>query len=80
MWPNPFRNQITINLNNSLTGPVMINIYDMSGKLVKKFSSNKTSNFWQEQFDLSSLQPGVYILNIQVKNRTINTKIIKQNY
>lgn len=73
VYPNPFYNQITIELNPAYQ---FIEVYDLNGKVVLSkniiHSNNKT-----EQIELGNLIKGVYLLNIKTKEQSSIKKIVK---
>ncbi len=70
IYPNPTTTSFSVNTNVS-----DIEIYDLSGKLVKSFKGefNKT-----DRFDISSLNTGMYIVKIENSNKQVKTsKLVK---
>jgi hypothetical protein len=68
IYPNPANNTISVNLKNNST----FNILDLTGRLV---IASKVEN---NTIDISNLNKGVYILQTNSVNGTINTKFLKQ--
>lgn len=75
MYPNPFNNQIRINIehNELITG---VYIYDLCGKMVKRLSSNagsfKVNTIWNGRTDRNTLlESGVYFLIVESGNKKI---------
>lgn len=71
IFPNPANNYIKIN-----TPLKVLNIYDIQGKLVKKFTGSFMEN---KEFNISNLKPNIYILETinNSGNRQI-TKLVKK--
>jgi Leucine-rich repeat (LRR) protein len=68
IYPNPSKNQFQIETNQTID---KVNIYNIQGKLVKTYNSD------QSNYNISSLDSGLYILNV-VSNGKIQThKLIK---
>jgi hypothetical protein len=65
VYPNPVKDVLTIQ-SSEFKNSRFAEIYDLSGKLIKTFTGNST--------DVSALQKGVYILNID--NQSV--KFIKE--
>ena len=65
IYPNPVSGILNI------TKEIDIKLYDMVGNLI--ISKEKTT-----QIDMTSLPNGIYNLNINHNNKTINNRIIKQ--
>ncbi len=71
IYPNPATNKVTVSLPNG-EDLVQIQIYSIDGKCEKQ-SFGKTN-----EIDLSKLQAGVYLVQIETLNSVFNQKIIKQ--
>ncbi len=69
LYPNPAKNEL--NIGNS-TGDVSINIFDVTGK---KLQSKTIKN---AKVDVSSLQKGLYLIDLHDNNGTIFYKFIKE--
>jgi hypothetical protein len=69
IFPNPTTGLIEI--NSQLTTPKIIQVYDASGKLVKKIT-NLSTNY----LDLSDLTNGLYLLRMENQNENWTQKVI----
>ncbi|MBU2927773.1 alpha-amylase family glycosyl hydrolase [Winogradskyella psychrotolerans] len=70
IYPNPSQTTFSINANVS-----NVEVYDLTGKLVKSYKGNFTS---VDTFNVSSLNSGIYMVKVQNdNNRTLTTKLIK---
>ncbi|WP_178983249.1 alpha-amylase family glycosyl hydrolase [Winogradskyella helgolandensis] len=70
IYPNPSQTTFSINVNVS-----NVEVYDLTGKLVKSFKGNFTR---VDTFDVSSLNSGMYMVKVQnTNNQTLTTKLIK---
>ena len=67
VYPNPVEDVINIVSNLD----IRVNLYDMSGKILKQ-------NITEKQIDLSNLPQGVYFLNIEHEGNIYNKRIIKE--
>ncbi len=76
VFPNPASEKVTVttlDLNNKIES---IEIIDITGKLIKVISFE---TFAQSQsIDISDLQSGVYVLNMQTGKNIITKKFVKQ--
>lgn len=71
LYPNPVADYFTLN-----AGFTKVQIYSVSGQLVKSFNSNASSDF---QFGVSELQTGLYIVKASDENHKIQVmKFIKR--
>ena len=76
LYPNPAKNEITINLANSLNNSMVCSMIDVLGKEVASASIEKgTSSF---KLNIESLEKGVYFVNLMDGNTVITKKIIKE--
>jgi len=73
VFPNPFKNEITVDLKE-LSGPTTLTVFDYSGrKLVEKEISDAS-----QKLDLGFLNNGVYILQFQNSEGVFIKRIVKQ--
>jgi hypothetical protein len=70
IYPNPSRTSFSIGANVS-----HVQVYDLTGKLVKSFSGSFTRT---DVFDISNLNSGMYIVKVENDNKlTMTTKLVK---
>lgn len=68
MYPNPAKNQVTISLENTNEVIATVSVVDMLGKQVIRLSKvNEVS----KSIDLSSLNSGIYFLEIETQNKLV---------
>jgi bacillolysin len=67
VYPNPVRDFVNIGITTEFTA----DLFDLQGKLVRS-EKNKP------KFDVSSLRPGIYILEIRTKDSISRYKMIKE--
>jgi hypothetical protein len=73
VYPNPFRNDLILNINNHNTGLKKITLFELTGKRILDLSPNEI------QFNLPFLIPGIYLLEtIDLDGMRSIHKIIKQ--
>ena len=77
VYPNPFKNMISIEIPEAGKSEVAITVFDTSGKLVLSksdvFESEKTLDL-----KLESLKSGIYFLKVQTPDALKSFKIIKE--
>lgn len=82
-YPNPFNNSIDIRGNIDRDGTLKINIYNLSGKIVRSlFKDNVKAGTWNISWDGndiygSKLHSGIYIISINTKTEAYKIKVIK---
>ncbi|MDN3491227.1 alpha-amylase family glycosyl hydrolase [Winogradskyella bathintestinalis] len=70
IYPNPSHTSFNVNVNVS-----HVEIYDLTGKLVKSFNGSFTRT---DTFNISSLKSGLYMVKVQNdNNRTLTSKLVK---
>jgi hypothetical protein len=75
VYPNPVQEVLTIQLPFTHQGIGSVFVCDAQGKMVLE---DKTATNSTKQLQLSSLQPGIYVLKIWVDGQVYFSKIVKQ--
>jgi arabinoxylan arabinofuranohydrolase len=71
--PNPATTQVTIGFTEPTSFIVHASIFDLTGRLIKTFINNQKEN--QLSLNISSLNPGCYIVTIYSHNTTQSRKL-----
>jgi hypothetical protein len=77
IYPNPVGSRFSLQVNNSLTGPMRVQLLDMAGVIRQTVDCQKTGTAFQVDINTASLATGVYIVRIQLGDRMEVRKIIK---
>jgi hypothetical protein len=84
VFPNPFHNYVNIEIPQTYTSLTSITIYDLYGRLVKKFTEVETHNTQHllVQWDGctitgSSCPPGIYFTTIILDSHRYTKKVVK---
>ena len=77
LFPNPVHDQLTIRMNNDLTGTMLVQLTDAFGAIRGAYNFSKTAGFSQVSLSTSNLTSGIYFVRIQIGNRSETRKIIK---
>lgn len=76
LFPNPSQGMVTVSMEGIATGDISMEIIDVTGKTVFTqnvlFDGNKTNY----NLDLSSLENGIYLINISMQEGTATRRII----
>tara|TARA_B100001105_G_scaffold231667_1_gene204536 strand:- start:702 stop:2528 length:1827 start_codon:yes stop_codon:yes gene_type:complete len=72
IFPNPFSDFTTILINNVAKNSILL--FDISGRLIRKFVVNKNSF----QLSKNNLKSGVYILQVRNKKEVFRKKLVIQ--
>src|SRR5690606_11686394 len=77
VYPNPVTNILNISADLVSIADATVELYDVTGKLVYK-NAELFYNTNSATIDISTLQPGVYMLKLQTDNTVQTVKIIKK--
>jgi len=76
--PNPVQKEFTLSTSFPEKGSVQIRISDMTGKLVKQLTENVSKGYQTlEIYQLESLAPGTYYIEVKQKEYSRNTRFVK---
>ena len=78
VYPNPFREKITISYILKEAGAVKISLFDAFGKEVRVILDPERQNAGKHQVEMTAgnLNNGVYIVKIQTLSYSISKKIL----
>lgn len=76
IYPNPVRDFATINFETEANLPVFINIYDITGKLVKTTSKTSLDGKVSFNINVSEFQAGTYIISAVSGNKKDVSKFV----
>jgi Secretion system C-terminal sorting domain len=77
--PNPFTNQITIDLNIEEATSANLDLSNAVGQTLKSMRLGvKEKGSYQETIETNDLAPGIYFLTLRTQNGTETKKIVKQ--
>ena len=79
IYPNPVISDFQLQVNNELTGQMMVQVYSMSGALQKQFAINKAAaGSVRHSISVGALSPGNYIVKVTMNNWTQSKQINKR--
>ncbi|MCF8297933.1 MAG: T9SS type A sorting domain-containing protein [Saprospiraceae bacterium] len=74
-YPNPSDGKFNIEFTNSSNEEVLLNIYDLSGRII--FNKNFKTSIGLNKFEIdANINPGIYILNLKSKENSYQEKLI----
>ena len=79
VYPNPFVDHITIELDRSWDGDVELSLYDMFGRVSKTKNIINSSVNFTHRIELSNTNYGLYIIKIKQKEKVLIKKLIREN-
>lgn len=74
IYPNPSTKYIYIESNRKISGDANITVFDLVGN--KLYNTLLLEN--KQKVDISTFEPGIYILEIRSETGSVNTKIVKK--
>ncbi|MBN1253029.1 MAG: T9SS type A sorting domain-containing protein [Bacteroidales bacterium] len=69
LFPNPVSDVINIEIKDTSIGIVIFSLKDLTGKTIKNFETNKTSDILKTQIPINEIKTGVYTLNVLINNK-----------
>lgn len=75
LFPNPNIGIFTVKLNEYSSQKVDFRIIDLTGKILRKFTSNGSAT---QEFDISDLPAGIYLLEVNTRNQKEYVKVLKE--
>lgn len=78
VFPNPAKNNISVQFNTVPAGNYNLSIVDMQGKTVKVISNYYNNGASVKNIDVSALTPGIYLLSAAKGDLVLQQKFVKQ--
>ncbi|MBN2174495.1 MAG: PKD domain-containing protein [Bacteroidales bacterium] len=75
VYPNPSNGLVTLSAQN-MAGKINLRVIDLSGKTVYNDEFINTSGILQKSFDLTDLNNGIYIIELQYYQKSIVQKLV----
>ncbi len=72
IFPNPAKDEVFVRIENGKNEPVLIALYDLSGKCVKKVQESQGTL----KIEVGDLQPGLYVLSVRMAGISYRQKLI----
>jgi photosystem II stability/assembly factor-like uncharacterized protein len=76
IYPNPCNGIFNIEIENDYTGELRFRLFDVNGRQVGAFNSNKPAHHYKSSFNAASLKTGTYVLHTTMGNNTSTRKVI----
>ena len=76
-YPNPFVNNIEINITGGVAGEYKLMLVDALGRVVWTASGNKNAGAFQKSVNTSALERGIYFLKVIQNNTSSVIKLMK---
>ncbi|MCW3085350.1 MAG: hypothetical protein JWP12_2716 [Bacteroidetes bacterium] len=76
VYPNPSNGAFTVEFNQAVAGKVSVKITDLQGKLIADEELSNFAGNYKNNFDLSSFNKGMYLLEVTGNNTHFVSKVI----
>lgn len=76
-YPNPFRENLTLQLVTPSAGFINVKLIDYTGRIVCENHYKKQVKAFEESINLTKLEKGIYILRIEMNGESISRKVTK---
>lgn len=79
VYPNPFRDNVKIEMQDALSPISEVAIYNIKGQLVKKWEGMKGNEVLWDGKDITnhSISSGVYLVKVKQNGKSLTSKIVK---
>ena len=78
-YPNPFNNELTLELDNFGNRATSIEVYDMLGRLVMQENVDATQNSYEMILNFGNLPAASYTIRVSTVDFVINKQVVKKN-
>ncbi|HMH34206.1 MAG TPA: T9SS type A sorting domain-containing protein, partial [Puia sp.] len=79
LYPNPAHDLVHFRLTSDIRGMVKINVYDLSGKIVRSMQMHKDQNILDNSINVADFSAGMYTIQFIIgDNGRFTSKLIKQ--
>ncbi|MFC2080232.1 FG-GAP-like repeat-containing protein [Bacteroidota bacterium] len=76
IYPNPTSGLFTLEMDNSIMGELMIDIFNERGSKVINIKFMKETNHFKTTIDLSSQPPALYLINMMLDEYVMNRPLV----
>lgn len=77
VFPNPFRDQVQVQINNESAGQLRINVIDQSGRSLREYEFVKGAGTQLETISLGDLPVGVYYIRVQMASWQKTMRVLR---
>ncbi|MFW6277097.1 MAG: T9SS type A sorting domain-containing protein [Prolixibacteraceae bacterium] len=75
-YPNPSSGLLNIEMNNTLSGELVVNVYSLNGQRILNRRFEKTTPRFSTQLDLGNKRKGIYFISFSFKNQLFTKKVV----
>ena len=78
VFPNPFRSEVTLSLENFGNKPATVEVFNVMGTLVRTVNIDATGNNYETVLNLEELSAATYTIRISTADFVVNKRVVKQ--
>lgn len=78
LYPNPATRFVAIDADIPAQTDIMVNIFDVTGRLMQTFVRNAADGHYYEEIDLTTYMKGIYVVSITYADQTITKKFVRR--
>ncbi len=78
VFPNPFRSEVTLSLENFGNKPATVEVFNVMGTLVRTVNIDATGNNYETVLNLEELSAATYTIRISTTDFVVNKRVVKQ--
>ncbi|MEQ8713623.1 MAG: M43 family zinc metalloprotease [Cyclobacteriaceae bacterium] len=78
LYPNPSRGFLNLSIQNNDFSPVLMEIYDPTGRKLMMQSLEKRTTLLEERVDISTFRSGIYFVRLSQGDRVSTLRVIKR--
>jgi len=76
IYPNPTTGLFTLELDNNIFGEISIDIITEEGKQIRNVRSEKITEYYKSEIDLSSQPKGLFFINLKIDKYLATRKVV----
>lgn len=77
VFPNPFKDELNIQINNQHNGKLTLQLFDAGGKIIVYIESKEEAGTLNKAIKTGHLANGIYILTVDLNGKTQTLKVVK---
>jgi hypothetical protein len=79
LFPNPSIGKVHVVYKTNEVGKAIFRIYDLKGNMMLRHVTEFVKGINEEYFDLTSLQPGIYMVQVKMEEGVMVKRFVIQN-
>ena len=79
VYPNPFKGNTQLEINNKYRGNIDLKLMDITGRVIRTEQVYKDQELLLQNLEMNKLVPGLYMLQVKIGEGTTVKRILKTN-